>query len=172
MTGGGPPTPPEPFPVEVIRSAKRVKTSSARLVDGVIQVRIPAFMSADEESDVVSKLAGRIESRQRCAAVSLEARARVLAARFGLPEPCSIQWSHRQKVRWGSCATHTGDIRISSKLVEVPPWVLDHVIVHELAHLVEPRHTPAFHALVNRNPKAERAEGYLIALSHLGHLGR
>ena len=42
------------------------------------------------------------------------------------------------------------------------------MIVHELAHLVVAEHSPEFQALVNRNPYAERAEGYLLALSDLG----
>jgi predicted metal-dependent hydrolase len=45
----------------------------------------------------------------------------------------------------------------------MPRWVLDYVIVHELAHLVERGHGPAFNALVDRYAKAERARGYLIA---------
>ena len=43
--------------------------------------------------------------------------------------------------------------------------MLDHVIVHELAHLVVPNHSPAFDALVQRNPLTERAIGYLMALN-------
>ena len=50
--------------------------------------------------------------------------------------------------------------------------MLDHVIIHELAHLVIAEHSPEFHALVNRNPYAERAEGYLLALSDLGRAAR
>ena len=49
-------------------------------------------------------------------------------------------------------------------MAELPPWVVDHVIVHELAHLAEADHGPAFRALVARNPLAERAEGYLLAV--------
>ena len=43
--------------------------------------------------------------------------------------------------------------------------MLDYVIVHELAHLVEFDHSPAFHAIVDRYPLAERARGFLIAKS-------
>ena len=44
-------------------------------------------------------------------------------------------------------------------------WVLDYVIVHELAHLREAGHGPRFQALVDRYPRAERARGFLIAKS-------
>ena len=42
--------------------------------------------------------------------------------------------------------------------------MLDAVSVHELAHLVECNHSPAFHALANRYPKHERAYGFLLAM--------
>jgi len=48
-------------------------------------------------------------------------------------------------------------------VAECPAWVLDYVLIHELAHLIEFNHGPAFDAIVARYPKAERARGYLIA---------
>lgn len=153
------------YPVEVIRSERRVKTVSARIVDGVIRVRIPAWMSEAEEQKFVREVVERIEQERRSHAIDLEARAAMLADKFDLPRPESIRWSKTQRQRWGSCTVQRGDIRISDRLVDVPPWVLDHVIVHELAHLVVADHSPAFEALVNRNPLAERATGYLMAVS-------
>lgn len=158
---------PAPYPVRVIRSAKRHKTVSARVVKGAIQVRIPAWMSEEQEDRTVASIVARLEEKRRCGGVDLEARARELARRFDFPEPASIRWSTKQRHRWGSCTTATGHIRISSRLAEVPPWVLDHVIVHELAHLVVPDHSPAFHELLARNPLSERATGYLMAFDNL-----
>ena len=155
-------------PVRVIRSPRRKESVSARVSDGVLVVRIPDFFTKHEEQAMVSKVLARFEEKWRCGHVPLEPRARELAARFGLPEPRSIDWSSRQRLRWGSCSASSGDIRISSRLADAPPWVLDHVIIHELAHLVVADHSAAFQALVNRNPNAERAEGYLLALSDIG----
>jgi hypothetical protein len=50
-------------------------------------------------------------------------------------------------------------------LADAPGWVLDYVLVHELAHLSVLAHNAAFHALVDRYPKAERVRGYLMARS-------
>ena len=46
----------------------------------------------------------------------------------------------------------------------VPGWVLDSVLIHELAHIAEPNHGPAFQELISRYELAERASGYLMAL--------
>ena len=135
--------------------------------NGTLELRIPAFFSEEQERATVSKLLAKFEEKWRSSQVDLTPRARQLAARFGLPEPRSISWSTRQRMRWGSCTSASGDIRISTRLADVPPWVLDYVIVHELAHLVVADHSAEFQALVSQNPLAERAEGYLLALSDI-----
>ncbi len=158
---------PTPFPVDVIRSSRRQKTVSGRVVEGRIRVRIPSWMSSADEQRFVADVVERIEQKRRSAAVDLASRARELAECFDLPTPTSIRWATNQQHRWGSCSAGSGDIRISARLVDVPPWVLDHVIMHELAHLVVSDHSEPFHALLARYPLAERATGYLLALSDL-----
>ena len=153
------------YPVEVIRSDRRNKTVSARIVDGVIRVRIPAWMTEEDEARFVDDVVDRIERERRSAAVDLLARARSLADDYGLPQPTSVNWSKVQRQRWGSCSVDRGDIRISDRLVDVPPWVLDSVLIHELAHLVVPNHGPEFEAIVAQYPLQERASGYLMAIN-------
>ena len=52
--------------------------------------------------------------------------------------------------RWGSCQKKTGDIQFSLYLLLLPEWCVEHVVVHELAHLVEANHSPRFHALMDQ----------------------
>ena len=96
----------------------------------------------------------------------LEARARALNRKYfgGKLRWRSIRWVTNQNKRYGSCTPTTGEIRISHRLGKVPAWVLDYVLVHELAHLLEPNHGARFWKLVNRYPLTERARGYLMAL--------
>lgn len=135
----------------------------AQIIGGEIVVRVPARMSKADEARYVAELVERLEKRERRSAIDLDERARYLARRYDLPVPASIRFVDNQNSRWGSCTIETREIRISSRLVDYPEWVLDSVIVHELAHLVVPDHSPAFHALVDRYPKTERARGYLLA---------
>ena len=149
--------------VVVVRSAKRRKTVSAQMVDGRLRVSIPSWMSKADEQRYVDDMVRRRTRRRDADSIDLPARARLLARRHDLPEPVSIKFVDNQVSRWGSCTPVDRTIRLSSRLVAFPPWVLDYVIVHELAHLVEPGHGPRFQALVARYPKAERATGFLIA---------
>lgn len=149
--------------VEVVRSARRRKTIQAYEVGGVLRVAIPASCTQAEEAHWVGVMVKRFERKRSTSAVDLTARARTLAARYGLPVPASIRWADNQESMWGSCTIVDRTIRISARLAAYPRWVLDYVVVHELAHLVERGHGAAFHALVDRYPKAERARGFLIA---------
>lgn len=153
--------------VHVIRSQRRHKTSAARIVDGVIEVRIPAWLSASQEAQTVGDLVARLRKSTDLndAATDLVVRSAELARQFGLPRPQSIRWVTNQQKRWGSCTPSTREIRISSRLRSAPAYVLDYVIVHELAHLVEHDHGPQFKHLEARFPQRERAEGFLEAMS-------
>ncbi|HVW32002.1 MAG TPA: M48 family metallopeptidase, partial [Acidimicrobiia bacterium] len=127
--------------VEVIRSPRRRKTVQARRVNGVVRVTIPATMTHAEEQRWVAEMLRRLErSAGAGSGVDLEERAAALAERYGLPRPTTIRWVDNQELRWGSCTPLDGSVRISSKLLREPGWVLDYVIVHELAHLVVPGH--------------------------------
>ena len=53
-----------------------------------------------------------------------------------------------QSSRWGSCST-TGVLSYSWRLILAPPFVLDYLAAHEVAHLVEMNHSPRFWRLVN-----------------------
>jgi predicted metal-dependent hydrolase len=65
------------------------------------------------------------------------------------------------RYRWGSCTV--GDsVNFNRRLIKAPMFVIDCVIVHELAHLIEGNHTPAFWTIVRANtPTMERAKDWL-----------
>ena len=151
------------LPVEVIRSKKRRKTVEAELRGGVVKLHVPGAHDQAEIDEYAADLVPRLERKFRSDHIDLEQRAVVLGRRYQLPTPRSIVWTDNQRKQWGSCDTVTRDIRISARLAAFPPWVLDYVIVHELAHLLVADHSPTFNALVERYPRAERARGYLLA---------
>ena len=173
MNGGvvSNPLRPTPFPVRVIRSGRRHRTVSARLVGGVLEVRVPAGLDPATEQRYVDDLAAKVARKHRSDEVDLVGRAATLATRYRLPRPAAIRWVDNQDTRWGSCTPATGEIRISSRLAPFPGWVLDYVLVHELAHLVEANHSARFWALVHRYERAERAIGFLIAKGLTGEDG-
>jgi predicted metal-dependent hydrolase len=89
----------------------------------------------------------------------LEVACRRYAARIGvtLKRVCVRD----QTSRWGSCST-TGVLSFSWRLILAPPYVLDYLAAHEVAHLVEMNHSPRFWRLVGRLcPAIERAKVWL-----------
>jgi len=163
--GAPQPNPSEPFAIEVVRSKKRRRSVSASIVNGVLRVSIPNWMSKAEEQSAVDEMVRRFKRRIATTEVDLMQRARQLAKAHSLQLPDVIEWGENLTSVWGLCTPSTRHIRISTRLVGAPSWVLDYVIVHELAHLHVAAHNPEFWAIVHRYPKTERAIGYLIAKS-------
>lgn len=63
---------------------------------------------------------------------------------------------------WGNCYYQRGLVQFNWKLLQAPEWVVDYVIVHELAHLVHPNHSSDFWNLVQRHyPQTAQAKAYL-----------
>lgn len=54
------------------------------------------------------------------------------------------------KTKWGSCNHRAGTIRLNTELAKKPPVCLEYLVVHELAHLIEPTHGPRFVELMDR----------------------
>jgi hypothetical protein len=158
-------------------SSRRRKTSAAYWDQGKIVVLLPAHLQEPRRSETIEWLVARVLAKRPGTSGSdhlLAERAATLADRYvdGV-RPRSIRWVGNQARRWGSCTSSTGEIRISNRLRTVPDWVLDATIVHELAHLVHPDHSPAFHRVADRLPRQRDAaiflEGYALGLSRGDH---
>ncbi|MCG8925228.1 M48 family metallopeptidase [Lentzea sp. CC55] len=160
--------------VEVRRSSRRRRMVSAYREGDTVVVLLPARMTKGEEKHWVAEMLSRLQrsetrrkSPARTSDEALMARCTELSERYldSLAEPVSVRWVPPMRTRWASCTPTEGTIRVSERLRDVPPWVLDYVLVHELAHLLVPGHGKDFWEWVHRYPKTERAMGFLEGLS-------
>lgn len=162
---------PDRLPVEIRRSARRRRTVSARIDEGRILVMVPERLSARQEAKLVADMVERLERQRRRAGgtdVELAERARRLSEQYlgGRARPSTVRWVTNQHSRWGSCTPGTGQIRLSNRLQGMPREVVDYVLLHELAHLLVPRHGPRFWAELETYPHLDRARGFLDGVAH------
>jgi hypothetical protein len=175
---GGAVTPQPGTPqIEIRTSARRKKTSEARWEGDRIVVYVPAHLDAETRRSTIDWLVQRLLTRYRFPSSlsndDLLQRAIDLSRRYLVGErPSSVRWVTNQTARWGSCSYYSGDIRLSHRLCVVPAWVLDSVLVHEVAHLTYPDHSPDFHRLAAGYPRHDEAgvflAGYSLGLSTPG----
>jgi predicted metal-dependent hydrolase len=143
-----------------------LRTVTAYREDGHTIVLIPARFTRAQEQEWVGRMVARLSAqdrRRRPADGELMARAQELSRRHlgGLAQPASVAWATNQRHRWGSCTPADRTIRLSTRLQGMPPWVIDYVLLHELAHLIEQGHGPQFWSLLDGYARTERARGYL-----------
>jgi predicted metal-dependent hydrolase len=157
--------------LKVVR--KRVKNINARLHGRTLSVSAPHRVSVRELNETVLELARRLIRRSRADVLNsrggAEAIARKVAARFPEPpEVAEVRFVTNQTSQWGSYSPQTGIVRLNAALRQMPPWVLEAVVAHELAHTFRLDHTPAFWELVRSVcPKTDRARAFLEGVSWL-----
>jgi hypothetical protein len=155
--------------LRVIR--KRVKNINARLRGKTLLVSAPHRVPAGELEETILQLARRLVRRGRADVVNsdggAETIARKVAARFSdPPEVAEVRFVTNQRARWGSYSSQTGVVRLNAALRQMPPWVLEAVVAHELAHSFHLDHSPAFWELVRSVcPKTDRARAFLEGVS-------
>ena len=152
--------------VEVRRSRRRSRTVSAYRDGDRTIVAIPARFTRAQEREWVERMLARLsakEKRRRPSDAELMERATALSTRYldGRATPSSVRWVSNMDRRWGSCSVQDRTIRISDRVRGLPGWVLDYVLLHELAHLLHAGHGPQFWALLESYPRTERARGFL-----------
>jgi len=160
--------------IRIIKSRRRKRTAAAQLKNGLLEIRLPAWISSSEEQKIVQNFITSFKKRSAPKVASdkqLKKLAKGLNRQYFQGElKYSIYWSKRQNSIQGSCTIKNKTIIISERLKEVPLWVLKGVIVHELSHLLVPNHSQKFWEIANRYPLMERSRGYLIAFEK--HLRR
>ncbi len=166
--------------VEVRRSKRRTRTVTAYREGDTLVVLIPARLSKAEEAHWVAEMQRKLlkgETRRKPPAKAsddaLLRRCAELSTRYlhDRAVPTSVRWVPPMRTRWASCTPADGSIRVSEHLRSVPGWVLDYVLVHELAHLLVAEHNTRFWTLVREYPRTDRAMGYLEGLSAAAGLG-
>lgn len=173
--------------VQVVRSRARTRTSSARVQDGRVVLRLPAHLSAAAAERTRADLLRRLHERARAPRPAcglpdgvaprptrtptgprgdheLVARADAVAARWLADHdvrPASVRWSHRMTTRWASITLPDRRVRVSHRVADAPDVVLDVLLLHELAHVVRSGHGVAFRALVGRHPEHRAVDAWL-----------
>lgn len=153
---------------------KRVKNINARLRDATLSVSAPLNTPQATLDQAIPDLARRLVRRVRARQINAEddalALAHRLAARFPTrPEVAQVQFVTTQEARWGSYSSGTRTIRLNAALREMPRWVLEAVVAHELAHVFHHDHGAEFWKLLRRvYPEVDHADAFLAGVSWLG----
>lgn len=160
-------------PVVVRRSSRRRRTVAAFWEDGNAVVAIPASFTKSQEREWVQRMLAKLkkqgerrnaQGRRRPATDQVLAEHAAHLSRTylgGRAVPTSVRWVGNQNSRWGSATPADGTIRLSNKLQPMPQWVIDYVLVHELAHLLVAGHNADFWRLVEAYPETQRAKAFL-----------
>src|SRR4030067_1352353 len=154
--------------IKVIRSPNRKKTIQARMVEDTLYVYLTLGMQHEEERKIIEKMKKKIDKKMQKKQINnddyLITKFDEVNVKFfqGKLKVNSIEFVTNQERVNGSCTPNKGTIRLSHKLLDMPKWVLDYVIMHEMTHLVHPNHSKAFWTKADESKYTARATGFLM----------
>ncbi len=162
--------------VVVRRTARRKSSLAAFWEDGQAVIAVPAALSVEDEKYWVPRLVSRLEQgtlkepigrRGPAGDEALMQRSLALSAQYlgGRAVPFSVRWVTNQNSRWGSATPARKTIRISHHVQGMPGWVVDYVLLHELAHLLHSHHGRDFWRELAGFSRLEAARAYLEGAS-------
>ncbi len=155
--------------VKIIRSKRRKRTISARLIRDTLLVSAPLMLSQERLDKIVAgfkvkfekkRLKEELDRKQDLVDIARKLNGKYFQNRLKIN---SVEYVTDQNSKYGCCNFRDGRIRVSHKVGLMPGWVRDYVLIHEMAHLIQPDHSSAFWEIVSRYELAERARGYLMA---------
>jgi len=155
--------------VKIIRSQRRKRSVGARLVNDLLLISAPLSLSQDKLDEIIGDFKLKFSRQKLKNELGKEKNllnlAKILNKQYfnNQLKIKGIEYSINQNSRFGCCNYHTAKILISHKIGLMPKWVRKYVLVHEMAHLIEPNHGRVFWEIVGRYKLAERARGYLMA---------
>jgi hypothetical protein len=162
--------------VRIIRSQRRKRTISARLVNDLLLVNAPLMLPQEQLDKIINGFKLKFAKKKLITELDKEKNlldlARMLNAKYfdNKLKIESIEYAANQNTRFGCCNYRTAKIRISHKIGLLPKWVRKYVLIHEMAHLIQPNHSRAFWDIVYRYKLTERARGYLMAVGSVNLL--
>jgi predicted metal-dependent hydrolase len=157
----------------LVVTRKRVKNINARLRGATLSVSVPLSATPATLERAIPELGRVLLRRARARKVNNEHDALALAGKVATRFPVALaieraEFVTTQLAQWGSYSAATRTIRLHAALRAMPPWVLEAVIAHELAHAVHCNHSPSFWALLRRVcPETDRARAFLGGVSWL-----
>ncbi len=134
-----------------------------------MHIYAPVRVSDDKLTEIIRNFKKRFERQKLKKELKIKENLHPVAQKLnkkyfgGKVKIASIEYAANQHKIFGSCSCRKGTIRISHRLTSMPQWVRDYVIVHEMAHIIQPNHSKSFWEIVSRYKLAERARGYLMA---------
>ncbi len=161
--------------VKVIRSRRRRRTVSAKMINDCLVVSAPLMISESSLAEIISDFKVKFEKKKIKDELDKNRPLPEIAAALNKKyfdnqlKINSIEYVTNQNGKYGCCNYRDGHIRISHKVGLMPKWVRDYVLIHEMAHMIEPNHGRAFWRIVSRYRLYERARGFLYAAGIFGN---
>ncbi|MGC8710285.1 MAG: M48 family metallopeptidase [Candidatus Micrarchaeia archaeon] len=132
---------------KIVIEEHHIKRTRASFHGNIILIKIPIGIGEEEKEVIVSKRSRRLISRLLLDKITNKVRD-IGERSFGLQvNKVAIRSTSS---RWGSCNVRSRNIHINFLLLFAPEWILDYVIIHEIAHIKEPNHSERFWAIVSQ----------------------